>query len=102
MQVARSPCEQGARGAYAVVAETNEYPGFQKGKTIVRVEPRYFRPTEVESLLGDPSKARKKLGWKPRIGFGELVADMIRGDLELARRDRVLSEEGIRVFNYHE
>ena len=87
---------------YAVVAEENDYPGFIKGKTIVRVEPRYFRPTEVESLLGDATKAREKLGWKPRISFGELVADMVRGDLELARRDRVLSDEGITVFSHHE
>ncbi len=86
----------------AIVAEENDYPGFNVGDVIVRVEPRYFRPTEVESLLGDPSKAEEKLGWKPRTSFDELVADMVRGDLELARRDRVLTDEGIRVFKHHE
>ncbi|MDH3647255.1 MAG: GDP-mannose 4,6-dehydratase [Gammaproteobacteria bacterium] len=87
---------------HAVVAAQNEYVGFKAGETIVRVEPRYFRPTEVDSLLGDATKAREKLGWKPRISFDELVTDMVRGDLELARRDRMLSDEGITVFNYHE
>lgn len=87
---------------YAVVAADNDYPGFTRGNTIVRVEPRYFRPAEVESLLGDPGKAERKLGWKPRTSFDELVADMVQGDLELARRDRVLTDEGLQVYKYHE
>ncbi len=87
---------------HAVVAKDTEYPGFVKGNTVVRVEPRYFRPTEVETLLGDASLARAKLGWKPRVDFDGLVADMIRGDMELARRDRVLEDKGIRPFSYRE
>ena len=72
------------------------------GKTIVRVDPRYFRPTEVESLLGDPAKAKKKLGWEPRTSFQDLVAEMIRFDLEEARRDAMCRREGFAVKNYYE
>ena len=57
------------------------------GKVIVRIDPRYFRPTEVETLLGDPSNARDKLGWVPKISFEELVQEMMQNDLELAERD---------------
>ncbi|HDL97988.1 MAG TPA: GDP-mannose 4,6-dehydratase, partial [Desulfobacteraceae bacterium] len=60
--------------------------GVVPGKVIVRIDPRYFRPTEVETLLGDASKAREKLGWRPRIGFSELVAEMMHCDLEEAKR----------------
>jgi GDPmannose 4,6-dehydratase len=57
------------------------------GKTVVRVDPRYFRPAEVDSLLGDASKARAKLGWKPEISFSQLVREMALADLEEARRE---------------
>src|SRR5262249_8634353 len=60
-----------------------------RGKCIVAVDPRYIRPTEVESLLGDPGKARKKLGWSPKIRFAELVAEMMREDLRAAERDEL-------------
>jgi GDPmannose 4,6-dehydratase len=66
------------------------------------VDPRYFRPTEVETLLGDPTKARQKLGWTAAIGFAELVEEMVRADLEAARRDALVSKEGYRVFSHHE
>ncbi len=72
------------------------------GKTIVRVDPRYFRPTEVESLLGDPARARERLGWVPRTSFKELVAEMIRYDLEDARRDRLCRREGFQVRDHFE
>ncbi|MEQ9059634.1 MAG: GDP-mannose 4,6-dehydratase [Gammaproteobacteria bacterium] len=72
------------------------------GRCIVRVDPRYFRPTEVETLLGDASKAHARLGWQPRIGFPELVREMTLADLELAERDGLVSTHGYRVFNYHE
>ena len=72
------------------------------GQVIVRVDPRYFRPTEVESLLGDPSKAKKELGWEPKISFDELVKEMVQGDLEEARRDALVQEHGFKSFNYHE
>lgn len=72
------------------------------GKCIVAVDPRYFRPTEVETLLGDPTKAREKLGWRPRVKFHELVAEMVREDLAAAQRDDLCRREGFRTFDYHE
>ena len=59
----------------------------KSGKTLVRIDPVYFRPTEVDLLVGDASKAREKLGWKPRTPFAELVREMVAGDLEIAKRE---------------
>ncbi len=72
------------------------------GKVIVRIDPRYFRPTEVETLLGDPSKAHAKLGWKPRISFEEMVREMVRTDLEDAERDSLVRQHGYRAFERRE
>ncbi len=72
------------------------------GDVIVRVDPRYFRPTEVETLLGDPTKAKEKLGWVPKISFTELVSEMVRYDVEEARRDALCRKEGFRINAYHE
>ena len=72
------------------------------GQVIVKVDPRYYRPTEVETLLGDPTKAREKLGWTPRITFAELVSEMMREDLILARRDELVRTKGFKAFNFHE
>ena len=72
------------------------------GRVVVRVDPRYFRPTEVETLLGDASKAREKLNWTPRTGFRELVAEMAREDLQAARRDTLVEQHGFRTLAYHE
>jgi GDPmannose 4,6-dehydratase len=72
------------------------------GRTLVRVDPRYFRPTEVETLLGDATKARQKLGWSPEVGFEELVSEMVKGDLGEARRDAMVAKEGYKVYNHHE
>ncbi len=69
------------------------------GNTIVRVDPRYFRPTEVETLLGDASKAKRLLGWTPKVSFDELVSEMIRHDLDVARRFSVLREAGHQVHH---
>ena len=69
---------------------------------IIRVDPRYFRPTEVETLLGDPTKARVKLGWTPRISFKELVAEMVRDDLRMAERDELVRKNGYTVYRYNE
>ncbi|MEO5354386.1 MAG: GDP-mannose 4,6-dehydratase [Magnetococcus sp. XQGC-1] len=69
---------------------------------VILVDPRYFRPTEVETLLGDASKARQQLGWEPKIGFEELVAEMAREDLQLAKRDALIRREGYQVFDFHE
>ncbi|HEX5126427.1 MAG TPA: GDP-mannose 4,6-dehydratase [Rhodocyclaceae bacterium] len=68
------------------------------GQVIVRVDPRYFRPTEVETLLGDPTKAREKLGWQPRTPFSTLVSEMVLADLELARRERASLGRGLKVY----
>lgn len=72
------------------------------GTVIVRVDPRYFRPTEVETLLGDPTMAKEKLGWTPKVTFSELVEEMVREDLEIARRDSLVNDHGFKVMNYHE
>ncbi|HTV51188.1 MAG TPA: GDP-mannose 4,6-dehydratase [Steroidobacteraceae bacterium] len=74
----------------------------RSGRTVIKVDPRYFRPTEVESLLGDASKARRELGWAPRIGFEELVREMLEADKRLARRDAVLAREGFRAASAYE
>ncbi len=76
--------------------------GMKVGDVITRVDPRYFRPTEVETLLGDPSKAKEELGWEPKISFSDLVAEMMRFDLEEARRDELCKNEGFTVLNHHE
>jgi GDPmannose 4,6-dehydratase len=72
------------------------------GKTVVRVDPRYFRPTEVDALLGDASKARRQLGWQPEIGFEALVREMIETDRELAKRDALVAREGFSVYSPRE
>ena len=72
------------------------------GRVIVKVDPRYFRPAEVETLLGDSTKARTRLGWKPEISFAALVKEMVAADVELARRDAHLKREGFRVHPRHD
>ena len=68
----------------------------------VAVDPRYFRPTEVETLLGDPGKARTQLGWTPRTSFRELVREMVREDLKAAERDELIKHHGFRALDHHE
>jgi len=72
------------------------------GKCVVAVDPRYFRPTEVETLLGDPAKAKEKLGWTPKITFEELVAEMVCEDLKSAERDELVKRNGFKSMDYHE
>ena len=72
------------------------------GKCIIAVDPRYFRPTEVETLLGDPTKAKEKLGWTPKITFDELVVEMVREDLKSAERDELVKRHGYKSMDYHE
>ena len=72
------------------------------GRRVVAVDPRYYRPTEVETLLGDPTKAKEKLGWTPKIPFGQLVEEMVRADQQTAERDALCRREGFQVFDYHE
>ena len=72
------------------------------GKTIVQIDSRYFRPTEVETLLGDSTKAREKLGWVPKISFKELVKEMVMCDLNEAKKDNLCNQEGFATYNYQE
>jgi GDPmannose 4,6-dehydratase len=72
------------------------------GKIIVEVDPRYFRPTEVDLLIGDPSKAKKELGWKPKYTLEQLVKEMVASDLKLFERDKYLMDGGHDVLSFHE
>lgn len=74
----------------------------QVGDVIVRVDPRYYRPTEVETLLGDPSKAKAKLGWTPKITLAELVAEMMQADYDAARRDNMIKLAGFQAYDHNE
>ena len=73
-----------------------------QGNVIVKVDARYFRPTEVETLLGDPRKAKQKLGWTPKISFDELVSEMVREDFKSAQRDELVKKHGYQAMDYHE
>ena len=74
----------------------------EKGNVVVRVDPRFFRPAEVETLLGDPTKAKQKLGWTPKVKFEELVAEMVREDLQSAKRDELVKKNGFAAYDYNE
>jgi len=103
----REFCEQAA----ALLGERIEWRGSGveecgvaagSGRTLIKVDPRYFRPTEVDTLLGDASKARQLLGWQPQIGFEQLVREMITEDRSLARRDALVAREGFKTYQYRE
>ncbi len=87
-------------GRIAAVSNTDHK--CKPGDVVVRVDPRYFRPTEVETLLGDPAKAFEALGWKPKISFAELVREMAQADYDSARRDALVKAHGYQAFDYHE
>ena len=72
-------------------------PGVKRGDVIVRVDPRYFRPTEVETLLGDPSKAKQDLGWIPEITLDEMISEMVESDLSEAKQRALLKAHGVKV-----
>ena len=72
------------------------------GRSVVKIDPRYFRPTEVDSLLGDASKARAQLGWKAQISFDTLVQEMVESDLDIARRDALVAREGFKTYRHQE
>src|SRR6266702_7884741 len=74
----------------------------KSGRKLVQVDPRYFRPAEVDTLLGDATKARQKLGWTAEVSFPELVAEMVESDLALAKRDAMVAKEGYKVYSHHE
>ncbi len=80
----------------------NERGYDDSGKCIIRVDPRYFRPTEVDTLLGDATKAREKLGWAPKISFPELVAEMVQEDLTAARRELIMRKHGFKILQHRE
>ena len=80
----------------------NETGTASNGNVVVKVDPRYFRPTEVETLLGDPSKAKQKLGWTPKITFQELVSEMVQADYKSAQRDELVKQHGYQAMDYHE
>ena len=80
----------------------NETGTDANGRVIVKVDPRYFRPTEVETLLGDPTKAKQKLGWTPKITFQELVSEMVQADYKSAQRDELVKQHGYQAMDYHE
>ena len=88
--------------ARAASFDAAKWPALKAGQVIVRVDPAYFRPTEVQTLLGDATKARTKLGWSPEISFEALVAEMIREDLSSAQRDELARSHGHRTYNQHE
>lgn len=100
-------CEVEFRGegveekGYIVSVSEPEYAHL-KGKCVVEVDPRYFRPTEVELLIGDPTKAKKLLGWEPKYDLQGLVDDMMQGDLKLMQKDKYLRDGGYQTMNYFE
>jgi len=79
-----------------------EEKGYWGDKCIVQVDPRYFRPTEVDTLLGDPTKAKQKLGWEPKTSFEDLVSEMVREDYKSAQRDELIKRHGYQAMDYHE
>lgn len=85
-----------------VKACNNPYYQLEKGKEVLAVDPKYFRPTEVELLIGDASKAKNKLGWVPKYDLQDLVKDMMQSDLKLMQKDQYLKEGGYRILNYFE
>ncbi len=86
-----------------IVTKSNnpKYP-LQEGRVVVSVDPRYFRPTEVDLLIGDPTKARTKLGWKPKYDLKTLCSEMVRADIELFKKDQFLKEAGFEIKNEFE
>ena len=85
-----------------VSVDSNITPAIKVGDEIVKVDPRYFRPAEVENLLGDPSKAKNQLNWQPEISIEELCAEMVANDLEIAKRDALLKTHGYDVLGARE
>jgi len=87
---------------HGIVTSAPASSSMKPGQRIVAIDPRYFRPAEVDTLLGDPSKAREKLGWTPQTSFEQLVQEMMAADLALARRDAMVNDAGFHVPVHHE
>ena len=90
------------KGVVATVKPIDDNKNVKPGDVVVQVDPNYFRPTEVETLLGDPSKARKKLGWEPVITFEELITEMVKHDIQEAQMDVLCKSRGFNIMNRHE
>ena len=88
--------------AFVAAITGDNAPALKVGDCVVAVDPRYFRPTEVDTLLGDASKAHSKLGWRAEISFAELVKEMVATDREHARRDALVAREGFKTYTHHE
>lgn len=85
-----------------IVRNAQDGAAVRPGQCVVAIDPRYFRPAEVDTLLGDATKAREKLGWRPIIHFPQLVREMMETDLDLARRDVIVNNAGFRSSKHHE
>ena len=95
------PASRKAEKAYIASCINPDYQ-LATGKEVVSVDPRYFRPTEVDLLIGDASKAKNKLGWTPKYDLAYLVKDMMQSDLHLMKKDAYLKEGGYTTLNYFE
>jgi GDPmannose 4,6-dehydratase len=93
---------EGAGETATVESVKGDRAQVKPGQVVVRVDPRYYRPTEVETLLGDPSKAKAKLGWTPKISLPELVQEMVAADYAAARRDSLVKSAGFQAYDYNE
>lgn len=85
-----------------VVSNTNEKCSLEPGQEVVAVDPRYFRPTEVDLLIGDPTKSKTKLGWVPKYDLPALIKEMVSADIELFEREKLLKDAGYKVLNQFE
>jgi GDPmannose 4,6-dehydratase len=88
--------------AIVVSIEGDKAPALKVGDVIVQIDPRYYRPTEVETLLGDPTKAKEKLGWVPEITLDEMIVEMVANDLDQAKQHALLSKHGFSVAVWKE
>ena len=93
---------KGADEIAKVKSSTNSAYKVNPGSIVMRVDPNYYRPAEVELLIGDPSKAFEKLGWKPKHNLNSIVSEMVEADVKLFQRDKYLKEGGHEVINYNE
>jgi GDPmannose 4,6-dehydratase len=93
---------EGDKEIGTVIKVEGELARCKVGDVIVRVDPRYYRPTEVETLLGDPTKAKQKLGWTPKTTLQELVKEMVEADYTSARRDSMVKLAGFKAYDYNE
>jgi GDPmannose 4,6-dehydratase len=93
---------EGINETAVVVKSDNKDFNLKEGQEVVKIDAKYFRPTEVELLIGDPTKAKSKLGWKPKYDLDALVKEMVASDFELFKRDHYLKQGGHKIFQHHE